>query len=262
MLHRKRKRFSVAFILIPVCLVVTVVYIIGVVPELLKDNPSNPDHEAQQFHSKIATANLTAVQAEDTGNYEQAFRAYMEAIQIRPTNSEAHNNYGAILMKAAEAHMDRIEPEDLTAWAALYDHNPLITMSEISKIVRSMPTERSGNFTFTVRKDVRKLIYDQVDAWNKDSRQAFVSSYPVGIDDGMPIYTVYLIYGKAVKYLLDAENRFRRAIELTPEYAVAYRNLGAVFMLLHRRSDSKMVLQQALRFNPKDRELQRYLNGL
>ncbi len=263
-MKRRKRRFSISFVLIPVCLIITGAYLIMIGPELWKDNPTHIDHATQQFNLKMKAATTTAAQAEDTGNFELAFSAYREAIGIRPKNSQAHNDFGAVLMKAAEAQLEPMEaPIDLAGYAIEFDHNPLITFDYIKTALRSIPSEKSGQFQFEVRKDVRNLIHDHMEIWNKNGKRAIMSSHPLRTeDDGTTIYSVYLIYGKAASYIESAEKRFRRAIELTPEYAVAYRNLGAVFMLLQQPADSKRVLQQALRFNPKDRDLQRYLNRL
>lgn len=263
-MQRRKRRFSISFVLIPVCLIIAGIYMIMVGPELWKDNPTRIDHATQQFNLKMKAATETAKQAENTGNYELAFRAYREAILVRPKNSQAHNDFGGVLMRAAEAQLEPMEaPIDLAEYAIEFDHNPLITFDYIKTALRSIPSEKSGQFLFEVRKDVRNLIHDQMATWNKNGIRAIMSSHPIHTEgDGMTVYSVFLIYGKAASYIASAESRFRRAIELTPEYAVAYRNLGAVLMLLQRPAESKLALRQALRLNPKDREVQRYLNRL
>lgn len=263
-MQRKKRRFSISFVLIPVCLIVTGLYLLMIGPELWKDNPTHINHAAQQFNLKMKAASVAAAQAADTGEYEPAFRAYREAIQIRSKNSQAHNDFGAVLMNAAEAQLEPMEPmEPLTEYAIHFDHNPLITLDHIKTSVRSIPSEKSGRFLFEVRKDVVSLLYDQMEIWNKNGLRAIMTTHPLRTEnDGMTIYSVFLIHGDAARYLTSAEQRFRRAIELTPEYAKAYRNLGALFMLLHRPAESKLTLRQALRFNPKDREVQIYLNRL
>lgn len=269
----RKRRFSINYVLIPVCLIVTAIWAVTVLPELWKSSPTHLSHAAQQFNMKMKEASEAAVQAEVNGNYELAFSLYREAIQIRPKNSRAHNDFGGVLMNAAEKRLEPlevngkkkelIETHNLTEWAIHYDHNPLITFDHIKTLLRSIPSEKSAMFRFEVRKDVRELIHDQMEVWNKDGIRAIMSSHPLRTEnDGMVIYSVFLMYGKAASYVTAAEKRFRRAIELTPEYALAYRNLGAVFMLLQRPAESKLALRQALRLNPKDREVQRYLNRL
>ncbi len=263
----RKRRFSISYVLVPVCLVITAIYMVMVGPELWKDDPTHISHAAQQFNMKMKEASQAAVQAEVDGDYELAFRLYREAIQIRPKNSRAHNDFGGVLMNAAEAQVEppvvdgkkqeRIQAYDLTEFV---DY-PIPALDHIKTTLRAVPSEKSGMFRFEVYKNVRDLVHDQMEIWNKDSIRAIMSSHPLRTDnDGATIYSVFLIYGKAASYVTSAERRFRRAIELTPEYALAYRNLGAVFMLLQRPADSKLALRQALRLNPKDREVQNYLN--
>ena len=261
-MQRKKRRFSISYVLIPVCLVVAGLYLLMIGPELWKDNPTHVDHEAQQFQSKMEMAKAAGDEAQSGRNYELAFHLYREAIQIRPKNSLAFNDFGATLMEAAEAQLTPIDHVNLTEYAIDYDHNPLITLDYIKTSVRSIPTGKSGRFLFEVRKDVRNLTHEQADVWNKYGRRAIINDHPLRTEaDGTTIYNVFLIHGDAAQLLTSAENRFRRAIELTPEYALAYRNLGGLLMLLHRSAESKLALRQALRLNPKDREVQRYLSS-
>ena len=58
-----------------------------------------------------------------------------------------------------------------------------------------------------------------------------------------------LVHLRAGEFV-DASEHFQRAIELQPEFAAAYENLGATFNALDRPSNAVDALQRALRLNP------------
>ena len=264
-LQPKKPRFSVGYVLVPVCVVVAGAYLIWAGPELWKSDPAHLDHETQQFntlHEHAAAEAGYAIDSKRDAQFKRAFRAYQAALQVRPDNSQVHNDLGALYMEAARAQMLPLVEEDLTKYAEDYGHSPVPTLDYIEERLRKTLSTESAQFLWDVRKDAAQLLSEKVDGWNQSGTSTLLYADPVEMKDGVTIYSVFIVYGKAARYLDSAENRFRRAIELRPDYAAAYRNLGALYMLTHRPGEAKLTLQQALRFDPKDIELIRYLNQL
>ena len=80
---------------------------------------------------------------------------------------------------------------------------------------------------------------------------------PVGM-----YHQVTFISGASVPSLKLAEIHLRRAMDIKPDYAPAYRNLGAMYITQGRLKGGTGILDQALQLEPGDSELYQYIQQL
>lgn len=62
--------------------------------------------------------------------------------------------------------------------------------------------------------------------------------------------------------LIESETAFRKAIELRPDFQVAYRNLGNTLVNLGRLQDAESAFRRAIELNPKDASSFNYLGNV
>ena len=60
--------------------------------------------------------------------------------------------------------------------------------------------------------------------------------------------------------MLRARDHYIRALDLKPTHSVAYRNLGSFYMKVGRTDKALDYYQEAYKLDPRDAELEEYLN--
>ena len=61
---------------------------------------------------------------------------------------------------------------------------------------------------------------------------------------------------------MKAESAYLQAKDIKPSYPKPYMNLGALYMKIGQRSAAVDLLENAYRLDPRDKELEEYLNQL
>ena len=72
--------------------------------------------------------------------------------------------------------------------------------------------------------------------------------------------TLNILIGETKTYLLRARDNYLYALDLKPTHSVAYRNLGSFFMKVGKTDTAIDYLQEAHKLDPRDTELEEYLN--
>ena len=72
--------------------------------------------------------------------------------------------------------------------------------------------------------------------------------------------TVNILIGETKVYLLRARDHYYRALDLKPTHSVAYRNLGSFYMKVGKTDTALDHYQEAYKLDPRDTELEEYLN--
>jgi len=183
-------------------------------------------------------------QAQNSGDWDLAIEAYTAALSIRPENAEAQNDLGASYYQKALARMGDPIEEDLRG----YSPDPKDSIDYINKRLAE-----GGKFTWDITDDVLLLLEDY---WATRGNLIHART-PVGMD-----HQVTIISGPAAPPMRLAEAHLRRAMDIKPDYAPAYRNLGAMYVTQGRLRAGTDILDQALRLEPGDTELSQYINQL
>lgn len=158
------------------------------------------------------------------GQFQEAVRAYRQALEINPESAQAHYGLGlalAQLQKYPEAVDSfraavRFEPE----WATAY-------------------------------KDLG-VAYLKVKNWPQ-AAQAFRSSLQYQPEDPEAHYNLGVALGKLGRHQ-EALKAFKEALRLKPNYVAALNNLGMANIKLSRWDEAKRSFDQALTLKPNNSE--------
>jgi tetratricopeptide (TPR) repeat protein len=74
--------------------------------------------------------------------------------------------------------------------------------------------------------------------------------------------TINILVGKTKEFFLKARSAYIQAIDIKPTYPKPYVNLGALYMKIGQRNIAVDYLENAYRLDPRDKELEEYLNQL
>lgn len=215
-----------------------------VLPGMSERNVTDLDSPTMQFNQAKTVADMRFQQAQNSGDWDTAIEAYTAALSIRPENAEAQNDLGASYYQKALGIMGDPVEEDLRG----YSPDPKDAIDYINGKLTD-----GGKFTWDIQDDVLLLLEDY---WETRGNIIHART-PVGME-----HQVTIISGPAVPSLRLAEAHLRRAMDIKPDYAPAYRNLGAMYVTQGRLKAGTDVLDQALRLEPGDSELSQYINQL
>ncbi|MBM3214610.1 tetratricopeptide repeat protein [Candidatus Poribacteria bacterium] len=231
-----------------ILVVVAIAAVIVVWYRLAQPEPIVPDTDSLSMQYNVAkeTADLLLERARRDGNYASAIEGYKQALSLRPDNAEAHNDLGATYYEIALARMANPIEEDLRE----YSPNVRDTIDYMKGKMAEMP---SGKFSWTISEPTLRLLDTHLGARS----DLLYYSRPDG-----SAYEVIIICGDTASSLRDAEVEFRRAIDLKPQYAPSYRNLGALYVTRGNRKDALVYFKEALRLEPQDRDLATYIEQL
>ena len=157
----------------------------------------------------------------ETGQTEQAIKAYREVLRIDPKFAGAWYNLGVVYGKSGQADQEinayrealRINPEDAKAW---------------------------NNLGFAFGKA------DQTD----QAIKAFRETLRINPEDADAWYNLGVVYVKAGQ-TDQAIKAFREALRINPEYADAWNNLGVVYVKAGQTDQAIKAFREALRINPE-----------
>ena len=234
----------VYMVLFGVFAVVVGLWVWFALPGMDEHNVTDLDTDTMRYVQAKAVADLRFMQAQTSGAWDTAIEAYTDAIAIRPENAEAQNDLGASYYQMALLRLGDPIEEDLRG----YSPDPKDSIDYINEKL-----SEGGKFTWDIADDVLLLLEDY---WSVRSDLLHART-PVGM-----AHQVTIISGAAVQPLRLAEAHLRRAMDIKPDYAPAYRNLGAMYVTQGRRKAGTAVLSQALRLEPGDGELAQYINQI
>ncbi|MDA1190904.1 MAG: tetratricopeptide repeat protein [Candidatus Poribacteria bacterium] len=211
-------------------------------------DPITPGYDSQtmQFYEKKAVADLLKRRAEQDGDWESAITAYKDAIAVRPENAEALNNLGAVYYEKGKSLMSLPVEEDLRE----YSPNPNETLQYIKTKLASVP---STKFVWEIPANVLEPLETYANG------RGDILFHLTRIYNG---YEVVLYNGETAEMFRLAEMNYLRAINAKSDYGPAFRNLGALYVERGRNEDAAEIFEEALRLEPQDQELRRYLEQL
>ena len=186
-----------------------------------------------------------ATDAFNAKKYQQAIELYSQAIKMRPENSEVFNDLGAVYYIQGIQYAGPNWP----SWEKeLRDETPNEAVAEL-KI--AIDKTASGAIVFKTRDEA------VADAIEDEAKQLGGEVYRQRWENEI---TLNILIGETKEYLLRARDHYIRALDLKPTHSVASRNLGSFYMKVGKTDKALDYLQEAYKLNPRDAELEKYLN--
>ena len=186
-----------------------------------------------------------ATDAFNAGKYQQAIELYSMALKMRPENAEIYNDLGTVYyeqgLRYAGPNWPSWEKElrEETPNQAVEELNAAVTKTTSGVIVLKT---RDATVADAIEKQAQQLdgeIYRQ--RWENE-------------------ITLSILIGDTKTYMLRARDHYYRALDLKPTHSVAYRNLGSFFMKVGKTDTALDHFQEAYKLDPRDTELEEYLN--
>ena len=143
---------------------------------------------------------------------------------------------GEGLTRAEIPGTQRITERDLTVCEIRANLSGFVSSSIVLGFRQPLDNPHIGTITITPFANVEKSTFSATTGLaSKDARKA----YEKGLD-----------YAKAQKWA-DAEREFARAVQIYPNYAIAWFELGKVQQRLNRNEEASSAYRQALQIDPK-----------
>ena len=186
-----------------------------------------------------------ATDAFNAGKYQQAIELYSAALKMRPENAEIFNDLGTVYYEQGLKYAGPSWP----SWEKeLREETPDQAIAELEVAVTKTT---SGVITFKTRDDA------VADAIVEHGTQLGGEVYRQRWENEI---TVNVLIGETKVFLLRARDHYYRALDLKPTHSVAYRNLGSFYMKVGRVDRALDNYQEAYKLDPRDAELEEYLN--
>ena len=186
-----------------------------------------------------------ATDAFNAGKYQQAIELYSEALKMRPENAEIYNDLGTVYYEQGLKYAGPSWP----SWEKELRDN---TVDEaIAELKVAIDKTGSGAVTLKTRDE------PVADAIEEEATQLGGDVYRQRWENEI---TLNVLIGQTKVYMLRARDHYIRALDLKPTHSVAYRNLGSFYMKVGRTDKALDYYQEAYKLDPRDAELEEYLN--
>jgi tetratricopeptide (TPR) repeat protein len=204
-----------------------------------------------------------AAKAEEAGDSESAIRLYEESSRIDRTNSLPLIRLGFLLCdKGKWEQAIRVGLQITKRWPKTHEAHFVIARS-YGGLGRWTMAERYYRRVVTLQKTPATLVllgHALINLERNDEAQEYFSEAlkldPNNDEVHLNLGYVYKVKGEIAL----AEKHLKRAIELDPEYALAYAQLGELLAKYQdRRKEAVDVLRSAVKHNPDDGWSRAYL---
>ena len=186
-----------------------------------------------------------ATDAFNAGKYQQAIELYSEALKMRPENAEIYNDLGTVYYEQGLKYAGPSWP----SWEKELREDSVD--QAIAELKSAVDQTGSGAITLKTRDEA------VADAIEEEAKQLGGDVYRQRWENET---TLNILIGQTKVYLLRARDHYIRALDLKPTHSVAYRNLGSFYMKVGRTDKALDYYQEAYKLDPRDAELEEYLN--
>ena len=186
-----------------------------------------------------------ATDAFNAGKYKQAIELYGTALKMRPENAEIYNDLGTVYYEQGLKYAGPSWP----SWEKELREDSVD--QAIAELKLAIDKTGSGAITLKTRDDA------VADALEEEAKQLGGDVYRQRWENET---TLNVLIGETKIYLLRARDHYIRALDLKPTHSVAYRNLGSFYMKVGRTDKALDYYQEAYKLDPRDAELEEYLN--
>lgn len=186
-----------------------------------------------------------ATDAFNAGKYQQAIELYSEALKMRPENAEIYNDLGTVYYEQGLKYAG-------PSWPSWEKELRDSTVDEaIAELKVAIDKTGSGAITLKTRDEA------VADAIEEEATHLGGEVYRQRWENET---TLNVLIGQTKIYLLRSRDHYIRALDLKPTHSVAYRNLGSFYMKVGRTDKALDYYQEAYKLDPRDAELEEYLN--
>ena len=186
-----------------------------------------------------------ATDAFNAGRLEQAIELYSQALKMRPENAEVYNDLGTVYYEQGLKYAGPSWP----SWEKELREGSVD--QALAELKVAVDKTASGAIMLKTR-------YEAVaDAIEEEAQQLGGQVYRQRWENET---TINILIGQTRVYLLRARDHYIRALDLKPTHSVAYRNLGSFYMKVGRTDKALDYYQEAFDMDPRDVELEEYLN--
>ena len=186
-----------------------------------------------------------ATDAFNAGNYKQAIELYSTALKMRPENAEIYNDLGSVYYEQGLRYAGPSWP----SWEQELRGESVD--QAVTELKLAIDKTGSGAITFKTRDD------EVADAVEEEAKELGGEVYRQRWENET---TLNILIGQTRVFLLRARDHYIRALDLKPTHSVAYRNLGSFYMKVGRTDKALDYYQEAYKLDPRDAELEEYLN--
>ena len=211
------------------------------------DNPDETGTGTGNFEShEFNMIRADGEAAFEAGSFEQAIQNFEEALEIRPENADVYNELGAAYyeygLKLAGPNWPSWGESDLTGK----------TVAEALQELNAAINETGSGYIHlhSDKPEITEAITDKAKE---------IGAY-FGIERWEDTAEIHILIGKTKDLLLKARAAYTRAIDIKPGHALAYRNLGSLYMKIGLDDDARLYMERAYELDPRDEELGAYLN--
>ncbi len=230
-----------------ICVCLSLVILITLMV-FMKANEEGMNREAVNLESEeFKQTREHAADAYSTKQYTQAIELYKEALRLRPENAYVHNDLGATYYECGLAHAGPNWP----SWDS--DLSGRTLEEALRELQMAIAQTGSGYIVLkTDSPEVTKAIEEKARA----------AGAQIDTDTFENNANINILVGKTKEFFLKAESAYLQAKDIKPTYPKPYLNLGALYMKIGQRSIALDYLENAYRLDPRDKELEEYLNQL
>ena len=188
---------------------------------------------------------MHATDAFNAKKYQQAIELYSEALKMRPENAEVYNDLGTVYYEQGLKYAGPSWP----SWEKeLREDSVEQAVEELKEAV-----DKTGSGAVMLKTRDEAIA----DAIEEEATQLGGAVYRQRWENET---TLNILIGQTKVYLLRARDHYIRALDLKPTHSVAYRNLGSFYMKVGRTDKALDYYQEAYKLDPRDAELEEYLN--
>ena len=186
-----------------------------------------------------------ATDAFNAGKYKQAVELYSTALKMRPENAEIYNDLGTVYYEQGLKYAGPSWP----SWEKELREESV--EEAVAELKLAIDKTGSGAIILKTRDEA------VADAIEEEAQQLDGRVYRQRWENET---TLSILIGQTKIFLLRARDHYIRALDLKPTHSVAYRNLGSFYMKVGRTDKALDYYQEAYKLDPRDAELEEYLN--
>ncbi|MCZ6677826.1 MAG: tetratricopeptide repeat protein [Candidatus Poribacteria bacterium] len=232
---------TIIFLCLSLVVIVPLIYYMKTSDQIVNREAINL--EGEEFKSLREQAAV----ARNAKRHTQAIQSLDEALKMRPDNAEVHNDMGATYY---EFGLDQAGPS-WPSWKG--DLAGKTAAAALKELQTAIDTTVSG---YIVLKSDKLSVTEAIEAKVQDS-DAYMYIEQFGSNA-----TINIVIGATKEFFMKARDHYLRAIDIRPAYPRPYFNLGALYMKIGQYDTAIDYLEKAFELDPRDEELQQYLNQL
>ncbi len=230
-----------------ICVCVSLIIMITLIV-FMNANEEGMNREAVNVESEeFKMARDHAADAFNAKRFTQAIEHYKVALRMRPENAYVHNDLGATYYEFGLLHAGPNWP----SWDSDLSGR---TVAEALRELQTATTQTASGY-IVFRSDSPETTKEIQDKARAAGARIHTDTFENNAE-------IHILIGKTKEFFMKAESAYLQAKDIKPSYPKPYLNLGALYMKIGQRNAAVDLLENAYRLDPRDKELEEYLNQL